>query len=126
MILVDTSIWVGHLRKGNDHLSPLLDQGLVLMHPFIIGELACGSMVNRGEILRLLEALPGVATAEHTEVLRLAETKRLDGRGIGWVDAHLIASAMISHSLIWTSDKRFHRVAESLGVAYTNSDSPLS
>ena len=118
MILVDTSIWVGHLRKGDDYLSLLLDQGLVLIHPFIIGELACGSMVNRREILRLLDALPGVVAAEHTEVLRLLEVKRLYGQGVGWVDAHLLASAMISQSLVWTSDKRLHRVAESLGVAY--------
>jgi hypothetical protein len=118
MILVDTSVWVGHLRKGNDLLSLLLDQGLVLIHPFIIGELACGSMVNRREILGLLESLPGVGRAEHAEILHLVEAKRLNGQGIGWVDAHLLASAMISHSFLWTSDKPLHRVAESLGVSY--------
>jgi hypothetical protein len=118
MILVDTSIWVGHLRKGDDYLSLLLDQGLVLIHPFIIGELACGSMVNRREILGLLESLPGVVTAEQTEVLHLVEAKRLYGQGVGWVDAHLLASAIVSHSFLWTSDKPLHRVAESLGVSY--------
>jgi predicted nucleic acid-binding protein len=121
MILVDTSIWVGHLRKGNDLLSLLLEQGRVLTHPFIIGELACGSMVNRREILGLLETLPGIGVAGHSEVLHLLEGRRLYGQGIGWIDAHLLASAMLSHSFFWTSDKRLHRLAEFLGVAYRSS-----
>ena len=118
MILVDTSIWVDHLRKGNDLLSRLLEQGLVLIHPFIVGELACGSMVNRREILGLLETLPGIGTAGHAEVLHLVEERRLYGQGIGWVDAHLLASALLSHSFLFTADQRLHRLAESLGVAY--------
>jgi predicted nucleic acid-binding protein len=118
MILVDTSVWVGHLREGNDHLSVLLEEGLVLVHAFVIGELACGSMANRREILALLEALPGAVTAGHTEVLRLLEEKRLYGKGVGWIDAHLLASTMLSHAFLWTSDRRLLRVAESLGIAY--------
>jgi predicted nucleic acid-binding protein len=118
MILVDTSIWVRHLRKGNELLSLLLDQGLVLIHPFIIGELACGSMVNRQEILELLKALPCIVTAEHTEVLHLVEEKHLYGRGIGWIDAHLLASALLSDSCLFTSDRKLLHVAVSLGIAY--------
>lgn len=118
MILVDTSVWVDHLRKSNDRLSSLLEQDLVLTHPFIIGELACGSMMNRREILELLEALPRVRTAGHAEVLYLIEVERLHGRGIGWVDAHLLASTLLSHSFLLTSDKKLRLVAESLGVAH--------
>ncbi len=117
MILVDTSIWIDHLRKGNDALSLLLEQDLVLTHPFIIGELACGSMVNRREILRLLETLPAAVSAGDEEVLQLVETKRLYGVGIGWIDVHLLASAQLSHAPLWTSDRRLKRAAESLRIA---------
>jgi len=118
MILVDTSIWIGHLRKGSDLLSHLLEQERVLMHPFIIGELACGSMANRREILGLLETLPATGIARHAEVLHLVEGKRLYGQGIGWIDAHLLAAALLAHSFLWTADQRLRRVAESLGIAY--------
>lgn len=118
MILVDTSIWVDHLRRGNNHLSSLLEDGTVLGHPFIIGELACGSMTNRREILELLQTLPLAVSAEHVEVLRFIEQKDLFGKGVGWIDAHLLASAMLSGSYLWTSDRRLLHVAESLGVAY--------
>jgi predicted nucleic acid-binding protein len=118
MILVDTSIWIDHLRKGNNFLSLLLQRDLVLIHPFIIGELACGSMVKRYEIMGLLETLPAADTADHVEVLQLVDAARLFGRGIGWIDAHLLASAQLSHALLWTSDNRLNRVAESLGIAY--------
>jgi predicted nucleic acid-binding protein len=118
MILVDTSIWVDHLRRGNDTLSDLLEQGLVRTHPFVIGELACGSMRNRREILELLQTLPGIAAAEHNEVLHLVEARHLHGRGIGWVDAHLLASTLVSQSFLFTSDKRLLRVADALGIVY--------
>ncbi len=118
MILVDTSIWVNHLRKGNDALSLLLEQDLVLTHPFIIGELACGSIANRREILGLLETLPAAVSARNEEVLQLVEAKRLYGVGIGWIDAHLLASVHLSYALLWTSDRRLKRAAESLGIAY--------
>jgi len=117
MILVDTSIWVDHLRKGNDALSLLLEQDLVLTHPFIIGELACGSIVNRREILGLLETLPAAVSARNEEALHLVETKRLYGVGIGWIDVHLLTSAHLSHALLWTSDRRLKRAAESLGIS---------
>jgi predicted nucleic acid-binding protein len=118
VILVDTSIWIDHLRKGNKALSLLLEQELVLMHPFIIGELACGSMVNRQEILGLLETLPAATAADHDEVLRLVEGRHLYGVGIGWIDVHLLASAQLSEAPLWTSDTRLKRAAESLGIAY--------
>jgi predicted nucleic acid-binding protein len=118
MILVDTSVWIDHLRKGSTLLSTLLEQGLVLIHPFIIGELACGSMANRREILKLLETLPGIVIAGHREVLHLVEEKRLYGQGVGWIDAHLLASVILAHSLLWSSDKRLRRVSEVLGIAF--------
>jgi len=120
MILVDTSIWVDHLRKGNDALSLLLEQDLVLTHPYIIGELACGSIVNRREILGLLETLPAAVSARNEEVLQLVETKRLHGVGIGWIDVHLLASAHLSQALLWTSDRRLKIAAEDLGIAYSS------
>jgi predicted nucleic acid-binding protein len=122
MILVDTSIWIDHLRKGNDALSLLLEQDLVLIHPFILGELACGSMVNRQEILELLRTLPAAVAAEHDDVLHFIEAKRLYGAGIGWIDAHLLASAQLSHARVWTSDTRLKRAAESLGIAYNGAE----
>lgn len=118
MILVDTSIWVSHLREGNRALTLLLEQDRVLTHPFVLGELACGCMANRREVLGLLETLPCASKAEHSEVLHLLEQEHLYGKGIGWIDAHLLASALISRSDLWTGDTRLRRVAESLGIAH--------
>jgi predicted nucleic acid-binding protein len=118
MILVDTSIWVDHLRRGNAILALLLERGQVLLHPFIIGELACGSLKNRKQILELMHALPRICMAERDEVLHLIETEHLDSQGIGWVDAHLLASALLSHALIWTSDKKLLRRVDALGIAF--------
>jgi predicted nucleic acid-binding protein len=122
MILVDTSIWIDHLRKGNSTLSLLLEQGLVLTHPFIIGELSCGSMRNRREILKLLRTLPVAVIAEHDEVLYFIEAKHLYSAGIGWIDVHLLASAHLSRAPLWTSDMRLKRAAESLDIAYNSVD----
>ena len=117
MILVDTSIWVDHLRKGSTTLRSLLDEGGVAIHPFIIGELACGSMRKRDEILELLNELPQVGVADQREVLHLVEAEQLHGQGIGWIDAHLLASARLSGALIWTADKRLRSAAAALGLA---------
>jgi len=114
MILADTSVWVDHLRNGNTELQNLLQENEVLMHPFIVGELACGSMGNRGEILHLLRELPEAQVAEHDEVFELIERRRLWGHGLGWVDVHLLAAALLSHSAIWTLDRQLLRVASSL------------
>ena len=114
MTLVDTSVWIDHLRNGNSELQALLEKEEVLAHPFIVGELACGSLKNRTEILRLLQELPEARLAEHHEVLGLINSRRLWGQGIGWTDAHLLASALLSRCWIWTLDKQLRSVASKL------------
>ena len=118
MILVDTSVWVDHLRAGNRTLQALLDAAKVLVHPFIVGELACGTLRNREEVLVLLQALPEVQTAEHEEVMGVVERERLYGRGIGWIDAHLLTSARLSGAGLWTLDRRLSKVASALALAF--------
>ena len=105
MTLVDTSVWVDHLRRRNERLVVLLDDAQVLCHPFVVGELACGNLKNRRAILRYLAALPAVSQAEHAEVLHLIESRLLHGRGPGWVDAHLLASCPINGCEPWTFEK---------------------
>ena len=116
MTLADTSVWVDHLRRGNSRLAQLLLDGEILSHPFVVGELACGFLTKRAEILSLLDTLPKIAIAEHTEVLRLVDTQRLYGQGLGWIDMHLLASAVLSHTPIWTLDKTLARSALAIGV----------
>ncbi len=116
MILVDTSVWIDHLRSGNRTLISLLDREEVLTHPFVIGELACGRMRNRQQILELIGRLPGARVADHEEVLAFVERDRLFGRGIGWVDAHLLAAALLSHAMLFTLDRRLSRLARAVGV----------
>jgi len=119
MILVDTSVWVDHLRRGNKRLISLLNDEQVLCHPFVVGELACGNLKNRKEILRLSNSLPFVQQADHSEVLHLLNSNRLYGQGIGWVDAHLLASALLTGCSIWTLDKPFLAVADKLRLSYS-------
>ncbi len=116
MILVDTSVWVEHLRRGLPHLATLLQSGEVLIHPWVIGELACGTLQNRQQILELLQGLPAATVACEAEVLLLIERERLMGRGIGYVDAHLLASARLSHCRLWTQDRRLAAVAAEQGL----------
>jgi hypothetical protein len=116
MILIDTSVWVAHFRHGTPMLQDLLDAGLVFTYPFVIGELACGNLKDRTNILGDLEALPSAASATHEEVLRLVADRQLWGRGIGWVDAHLLASALLSGCPLWTLDARLVRAASHAGV----------
>lgn len=116
MILVDTSLWVHHLRRGSARLGVLLRDEQVLSHPFVVGELACGNLRNRQEILTLFAALPEARVAEHAEVLRLVESARLYGRGLGWIDAHLLASALISRCVLWTLDEPLQRAAAILHI----------
>ena len=118
MVLVDTAIWVSHLKEGNAGLKALLEDGEVLCHPFIIGELACGNLKNRDEILSLLEALPQVKVAGHEEIMRFVEIHDLAGTGLGYVDVHLLASAMLSRSSLWTADKSLSAAAQKLGIGY--------
>ena len=117
MILVDTSVWVEHLRRGLPQLATLLQEGEVLIHPWVIGELACSTLRNRSQVLELLQGLPAATVASDAEVLLLFERDRLMGRGIGYIDAHLLASARLSHCRLWTQDRRLAAVAQEQGVA---------
>lgn len=117
MVLVDTSVWVAHLRQGTVGLEILLQEGRVVCHPLIIGELACGSLQNRDEILSLLRALPPAVPAGHEEVLRFIEAHNLMGKGLGYIDMHLLASARLSLVPLWTLDQKLHEAAANLGLA---------
>ena len=116
MILVDTSVWVEHLCHGLPRLATLLQEGEVLIHPWVIGELACGNLRNRSQVLELLRGLPAATEASDAEVLLLIERDRLMGRGIGYVDAHLLASARLSHCRLWTQDRRLAAVDQEKGL----------
>jgi len=118
MVLVDTSVWVDHLRNDNHALRRMLDSGSVLCHPFVIGELACGNLRNRRGILDLLDALPCALVAQHLEVLRLVEERRLFGQGLGWIDMHLMASALLQNFPLWTLDKSLRLAAVKVGVSF--------
>jgi len=119
MILVDTSVWIDHLRKGDEHLIRALGANQVLMHPFIEGELACGNLRNRGEILALLSDLPRAIIASEEEVLFFIERHGLMGQGIGYIDAHLLAATSLEDSArLWTRDKRLLGIAQDLGLKH--------
>lgn len=115
-MLVDTSVWIEHLRHRQIGLISLLDRAEIQCHPFIIGELGCGSMIRRAEILQLLRRLPSVRVVQNEEVMTFVERHRLMGRGVGWVDVHLLASAKLENVLLWTADRRLAAIARSLGV----------
>ena len=117
MILVDTSVWVEHLRRGLPRLATLLQEGEVLIHPWVIGELACGNLRNRSQVLDLLQGLPMATVANDAEVLLLIERGQLMGRGIGYGDVHLLASALLSHCRLWSQDRRLAAVALEQGLA---------
>ncbi len=118
MILVDTAVWIDHFRKNNSQLKVVLAQGLVATHPLIIGELACGNFKQRDNILSWLRDLPTADPVNHDEILYFIEERRLMGLGIGIVDIHLLASAIISNFPLWTIDKRLRVVAKQLDVHY--------
>jgi len=118
MVLVDTSVWVAHLRRGEVGLKALLEEGKVACHPFIIGELACGNLANRKETLGLLRSLPQSPVATHEEVLRFLELRGLVGIGLGYVDVHLLASACLSLVPIWTRDAKLREAAKKIGISY--------
>jgi predicted nucleic acid-binding protein len=119
IVLVDTSVWIDHLRGGKPRLADLLDGALVACHPLVIGELACGNLRNREEILALLSELPMALVADHAEALEFLHHHRLHGRGLGWVDVHLLASARLTESTLWTLDKSLHEAAVTLNLAVT-------
>ncbi|MDZ4785796.1 MAG: type II toxin-antitoxin system VapC family toxin [bacterium] len=118
MVLVDTSIWVEHLRVKNNELVSLLNKVEVATHPFIIGEIALGNLKNRKELLSLFKELPQVTVAEHEEVLEFTYNRKLMGQGIGWIDAHLLASALLTGTPLWTRDKKLRSLAVLFGILY--------
>lgn len=119
MILVDTSIWIDHLREGSPGLTKALEGAWVLMHPFILGELACGNLRNREVLLGLLGELPTVPRATDPEVLVFIAEHALMGRGLGYLDVHLLASVVLAGDVrLWTRDRSLHKVAVELGVAH--------
>lgn len=118
MILVDTSIWIDHLRETNGALVALLQSDADGVHPWIIGELACGNLRNRKEVLELLGALPQLMPASDGEVLHFIERRHLMGRGVGYIDMHLLAASIIHVARIWIRDKRLCGLAAELGLAY--------
>jgi predicted nucleic acid-binding protein len=118
VILVDTSIWMDHLRVGDERLAALLDGGEVLAHPFVIGELALGNLRQRNMFLSNLLRLPQADVASDAEVLGLIDRERLFGRGIGYIDAHLLAAARLTvDTRLWTRDRTLNMAAAQLGLA---------
>jgi predicted nucleic acid-binding protein len=119
MILVDTSVWISHFRDGSKGLSELLEAGEVMCHQLIIGELACGNLKSRNEILSNLELLPMSAEVQHDEIMSFIEKNRLMGRGLGYIDVALAASALLSTGQLWTLDKKLMKTGDDLGILYT-------
>lgn len=116
MVLVDTSVWVEHLRRGEPRLASLLGTADVLCHPFIVGELACGNLRNRREILGLLAALPSLRKAADDEVLLFIERNGMQGKGLGLIDMHLLVSCALAGKPIWTLDRKLGKAAADAGV----------
>jgi predicted nucleic acid-binding protein len=116
MVLVDTSVWIDHLRRRDARLVTLLEAADVLVHPFVIGELALGTLRARARVLEMFARMPAASAATHAEVLMFVERRRLAGRGIGYVDAHLLASAALVGARLWTRDERLAKVARELAV----------
>jgi predicted nucleic acid-binding protein len=117
-VLVDSSVWIEQFRHGDPGLVDLLSEGRVLIHPFVSGELACGNLKDRAAILSDLNALPSAKLASNAEVLQLIEDRRLWGRGLGWIDAHLLASSLLSSCRFWTLDAGLAKAAVELGLRY--------
>ena len=120
MILVDTSVWIDHLHSPEAHLRKLLDAREVLMHGMVVGEISCGQLRNRDGVLGSLSDLPTIRECKHTEVRLMIERRALMGRGISFVDAHLLCSVLAEPgTVLWTRDTRLRRIADDLGVAYS-------
>jgi hypothetical protein len=118
MILVDSSVWMGHFRRVEPRLEALLEHELVALHPFVLGELACGNLPKRAETIFYFEKLPVAAVASEPEVRHLLESRRFWGTGLGWVDMHLLASAVIGEMRLWTADRGMAAAAKQLGIAF--------
>ena len=119
MILVDTSVWVDHLRRGDPGLVDLLERSAVVMHPFVVGEIACGSLRDRSSLLELLLDLPAAVVATDAEAMLFIERHALHGKGIGYVDVHLLASAALTGGArLWTRDQKLRQAAAALGCMH--------
>jgi len=119
-VLVDTSVWVTYFHAGDRALTRLLEAGLVWTHPLVVGELACGRFDDRRKVFSLLHQLRSVAPVDHEEALAFLEGHDLAGRGLGWIDVHLLASARLSGLPIWTRDRDLVRAARRLGMSVTH------
>jgi len=124
MILVDSSVWIDHFRKTEPRLEALLVHELVSLHPFVLGELACGNLSRRSETIARLEKLPVAAVASEPQVRHLLESRRLWRTGLGWIDMHLLAAALIEGLRLWSADRAVAATAKQLGVAFP--DGPAS
>ena len=118
MVLVDTSVWIDHFRKSNASLTSLLEMDEVAIHPFVLGELACGNLANRKEIISLLHALPTVTKVEDDELLLFLERYTLMGRGVGLIDVHLLASCHLDGCFLWTKDKRLSAISAEMRIEF--------
>ena len=115
-ILVDTSVWIDHLRRSSSRLAGLLEDALVVVHPFVVGELACGTLANRAQVIDRLGRLESSAVVAHEEALHLVEVNHLWGSGLGWVDVHLLGSCLLGDHDLWTLDRRLVEAAAICGV----------
>ena len=118
MVLVDTSVWIDHFLNSNAKLKQLLIDGDVFCHPLIIGEIACGNIKNRTEILSLLQSLPQASNVDNNEVLTFIENNKIMGQGIGYIDAAILAATLLSGTFLWTLDKKLKRIAVKIGICY--------
>jgi predicted nucleic acid-binding protein len=120
--LVDTSVWVDHFRVDSPALGRLLEEELVVCHPLVIGELACGNLKHRSKVLESLTALPSTPIIEYEELLTFIETHKLFGQGLGWIDVHLLASTLLQQATLWTLDQPLRRAAGKLRCGYESSN----
>ena len=116
MVLADTSVWIEHFRRGHQAFAELLADGLIMVHPFVCGELACGNLKSRATALSDILALPSATLATNAEVLAFVQDRKLWGQGLGGIDVHLLASALISNCRLWALDRRLAQVADELGL----------
>jgi predicted nucleic acid-binding protein len=116
VILADTSVWIELFRRGDRMLHDLLEDGQIVTHEFVLGELACGSLHDRHETLDLLRRLPAIPLAPHEEVMGFVETNRLHGLGLGWIDMHLLAAARLGGCGLYTRDRRLDEAAKNLRI----------
>ena len=121
-ILIDTSVWIDHLRTNSPTLRRLLENDLVVCHPLVIGEIACGSIRHRAEVLESLALLPTAPTIDYEELLTFLETHKLFGQGLGWIDVHLLASTMLQQVTLWTLDQSLRNAARKLRCDFESPD----